>query len=362
MAQSILSNNFLHFTSDGTTTVVKATATANKLTFAGASGAMTLDGVADPISDNHAANKSYVDAIAQSSINAALTGLDLKDSVRAASTSDISSTGGGATLNIGIDAGDTLDGITLNENDRILLKNQSNAHENGIFIVGSSGNGSVRSTDFPHDHNENAAGVFTFVEEGSVHAHHGFVIASNSILASSIYRWTQFNATQTFSGDNMVTVSGTTVKLDSSIISHSGGTISIGANTTQKDVHLVHTDSTLKVGGGNTLITSSNVSADTVTSTSDERLKTDIVEITDAVEKVKKLKGVHFSWKESGAADAGVIAQDVEQVCPHWVKENDKGIKSVDYSKLSSLLIQVVKEQQSDIDDLKAAVAALQSA
>ena len=119
---------------------------------------------------------------------------------------------------------------------------------------------------------------------------------------------------------------------------------------------------TITVGNGNTSITSNSVSATTVTSTSDERLKTDIVEITDAVEKVKKLKGVHFSWKESGAADAGVIAQDVEQVCPHWVKENEEGIKSVDYSKLSSLLIQVVKEQQSDIDELKAAVAALQSA
>ena len=59
-----------------------------------------------------------------------------------------------------------------------------------------------------------------------------------------------------------------------------------------------------------------------------------------AVGKVQRLRGVDFTWTASGRADAGVIAQEVEAVAPHWVQEDAEGIKSVDYGKLSALLIQ----------------------
>ena len=120
--------------------------------------------------------------------------------------------------------------------------------------------------------------------------------------------------------------------------------------------------------GSNNLSTTGTITASSVTSTSDARLKRNVNDIADAVAKVHQLRGVDFTWKESGKADAGVIAQEVEAVAPHWVVENAEGIKSVDYGKLSALLIQAVKEQQttidkqsSDIAELKAAVAALQA-
>ena len=84
------------------------------------------------------------------------------------------------------------------------------------------------------------------------------------------------------------------------------------------------------------------------------------MEMTGAVAKVQRLRGVDFTWKDSGKADAGVIAQEVEAVAPHWVAENAEGTKAVDYGKLSALLIQAVKEQQATIDELRRDVAALQ--
>ena len=75
------------------------------------------------------------------------------------------------------------------------------------------------------------------------------------------------------------------------------------------------------------------------------------MEIDNCVEKVKKLRGVNFKWIQDDREDFGVIAQEVEAVAPHAVKENKEGMKSVDYSRLTTLLIQAVKEQQVTIEN-----------
>ena len=108
------------------------------------------------------------------------------------------------------------------------------------------------------------------------------------------------------------------------------------------------TDGALTVAGGvgiaENLTVGGNIAASgTVTSNSDIRLKKDIVEIDNCVEKVKKLRGVNFKWIQDDREDFGVIAQEVEAVAPHAVKENKEGMKSVDYSRLTTLLIQAVK-------------------
>jgi hypothetical protein len=89
--------------------------------------------------------------------------------------------------------------------------------------------------------------------------------------------------------------------------------------------------------------------------TSDQRLKKDVVMIEDALEKVRWLKGVEFSWDKDKISqlenvgpkperDIGLIAQDVEKVFPHAVTERDDGYKAVDYSKLVPVLIEAIKE------------------
>ena len=88
-----------------------------------------------------------------------------------------------------------------------------------------------------------------------------------------------------------------------------------------------------------------------VTAYSDERLKSDIVTIPDALNKVKALRGVNFT--KDGAASTGVIAQEVQQVIPEVVQENDEYL-SVAYGNLVGVLIEAVKELSAEVEALKA--------
>jgi len=89
-------------------------------------------------------------------------------------------------------------------------------------------------------------------------------------------------------------------------------------------------------------------------STSDATLKTNVETIPDALDKVQQLRGVSFDWIENGKSEVGVIAQEVEAVIPELVSTDDQGIKSVKYGNIVSVLIEAIKEQQEQIDELKA--------
>lgn len=142
-------------------------------------GNFKLTNLADPTNPQDAATKFYVDA--------ARTGLDVKASVRAASTATVTvtynATGGTSTRGQITAAPNTLDGVTLAANDRILLKNQSTGAQNGIWVVSTLGTGANgvwdRATDFDADA-EVTAGAFTFVEEGTANADSGWVLATNN--------------------------------------------------------------------------------------------------------------------------------------------------------------------------------------
>jgi hypothetical protein len=109
-----------------------------------------------------------------------------------------------------------------------------------------------------------------------------------------------------------------------------------------------------------------------VNSTSDIRYKKNIEPIDNALEKVQSLKGVTFDWDNDAFKETeqtkkpefteratGVIAQDVEKVLPEAVRENEDGFKNVAYGNMVGLLIEAIKEQQTQIDELKAEVAEL---
>ena len=76
---------------------------------------------------------------------------------------------------------------------------------------------------------------------------------------------------------------------------------------------------------------------------SDERLKDNIEEIPDAVEKMKALRGVTWNWKADGEPSAGVVAQDVEKVLPEAVIEIE-GVKHVNYTAVTGLLVEAVNQ------------------
>jgi hypothetical protein len=85
---------------------------------------------------------------------------------------------------------------------------------------------------------------------------------------------------------------------------------------------------------------------------SDERLKENIATIENALDKVNKLRGVEFDWKENGIHGIGFIAQEVELVLPELVKEHD-GIKSVAYGNMASLLVEAIKELSKKYKELE---------
>jgi hypothetical protein len=95
-------------------------------------------------------------------------------------------------------------------------------------------------------------------------------------------------------------------------------------------------------------------------STSDIGLKEHITPILNPLEKVLSLNGVEFLWKNEKknihgyeGNDVGIIAQDVLNVIPQAVRKNDSGYYSVRYEKLIPLLIEAIKEQQKQINEIK---------
>ncbi|MFH0898866.1 MAG: tail fiber domain-containing protein [bacterium] len=88
---------------------------------------------------------------------------------------------------------------------------------------------------------------------------------------------------------------------------------------------------------------------------SDLRLKENIDPIENAVEKVSSINGIYFNYKGESAEkrEVGVIAQDVEKVLPEVVSEDAEGYKSVDYSKLTPLLIEAIKALKAENEALK---------
>jgi hypothetical protein len=99
-----------------------------------------------------------------------------------------------------------------------------------------------------------------------------------------------------------------------------------------------------------TINVASNVKADSFPTSSDIRLKKDITPVENAIEKVKRLKGVQFLRIADDSKGIGFIAQEVEKVLPEVVlSPEDNGIKSIDYPKMTALLIEGIKEQQEEL-------------
>lgn len=110
---------------------------------------------------------------------------------------------------------------------------------------------------------------------------------------------------------------------------------------------------------GNDATVVGTVTANSFIYSSDFRLKKDIAPLNGALNKINNLQGVSFNWKNSGKPEIGLIAQDVEKVVPELVVTGSDGLKAVKYGNIVPLLIEAVKEQQVEINALKAEISKL---
>ena len=153
--------------------------------------------VTDPTQAQDAATKAYVDAVKQA--------LDIKDSVRVATTADI-------TIASDLNVGDTIDGITLADGDRVLVKDQSTGSENGIYVAGAT---PVRSGD-ANTSAEVTPGMFVFVEEGTANGDNGFVLTTDApiTLDTTSLTFTQFSGAGQIVAGDALSKSGNTLNVN----------------------------------------------------------------------------------------------------------------------------------------------------
>jgi hypothetical protein len=152
-----------------------------------------ITNLATPTADTDAANKAYVDAARQ--------GLDVKDSVRVATTGNITLSGV-----------QTIDGITLVAGNRVLVKNQTAGADNGIYIVASGA--WTRAVDF-NTSDKVTSGAFTFVEEGTASADSGWVLSTpNPItLGTTVLSFAQFSGAGQIEAGDGLTKTGNTLNV-----------------------------------------------------------------------------------------------------------------------------------------------------
>ena len=161
-----------------------------------------IGGLPEPIQDNDAARKVYVDSVAE--------GLDIKSSVVAASDD----------VNIDLTSStdpNPLDGVTLADGDRVLLKDQTDATENGIYVASTATDPTTWSR--APDANEDAevtSGTFVFVQDGDSNAGQGFVVVTQDpiTLGTTEIEFTQFSGAESFSAGEGLIRSDNTISHD----------------------------------------------------------------------------------------------------------------------------------------------------
>ena len=152
-----------------------------------------ITNLATPTADADAATKAYVDATKQ--------GLDVKDSVRVATTA-----------NITLSATQTIDGVAVIAGNRVLVKNQSTASQNGIYVVAAGA--WSRSTD-ANTSAKVTAGMFTFAAEGTVNADSGWVLTTNDVITlnTTPLTFTQFSGAGQIVAGNGLSKTGNTLNV-----------------------------------------------------------------------------------------------------------------------------------------------------
>jgi hypothetical protein len=185
------------------------------------------------------------------------------------------------------------------------------------------------------------------------------VVNSNGTAADSIFiNSVSGGLTMTSNGAvNLASSSG-------SLTMNSGSTVNLATNNNTGAVNigtLGNRTTTIGVNSGTSKVVIDSVDVQItngITVSSDIRLKENFEPMSNALELVSQLNGLYYTWKKDAGTDKprklGFIAQEVEKVIPELVKTDSEGMKSVDYVSVVPVLVEAIKHQQKQIDELKA--------
>ena len=229
------------------------TINGNSITSTDSNGNITLDpngsGTVDvnsskitsvslPTAATDAATKGYVDSVAN--------GLDVKASVRYATTANVAGTynNGAGTITAGSNGAFSIDGQVPTAGDRILLKDQSTTTQNGVYTVTTVGSGSaayvLTRTPDADAASEITGGAFVFVEEGTANADNGYVFTHNGepTLGTDAITLAQFSGAGQITGGDAITKTGNTlaVAVDDASIEISSDAIRVKASGITNDM------------------------------------------------------------------------------------------------------------------------------
>ena len=181
--------------------------------------------------DDSLVNKTYVDQVAN--------GLDVKASVRVATTANLTGTynNGNGTITASSNGAISVDGVTLSANDRVLVKDQTTQTQNGIYKVTTTGGASaafvLTRTPDADAASEITGGAFTFVEEGTANADNGYVATHNGTptLGTTNITFDQFSGAGQISAGDGLSKTGNTidVQVDDSSIEISSDSLQVKA-------------------------------------------------------------------------------------------------------------------------------------
>lgn len=212
-----------------------------------------ITGLADPTNPQDAATKAYADAAA--------AGIDAKVSVRVATT-----------VNIALSSPQTIDGVAVAAGDRVLVKNQTTASQNGIYVASAAG-AWTRSADCNSSANYTSQ-AFTFVEEGTTQAGSQWKVSTTGtiVVGTTNVTWAQFGTTQTFVGGNGLTLTGNTFDVGA------GTGISVTADSVAIDTAVVVRKYATTIGGATSSVVTHNLNTQDVTVSVREVATNDFVE------------------------------------------------------------------------------------